>query len=304
MQDIRPVQRKVRTLKALRGVLNVWNTLAVNRYRRYSPIASGYRAFLERLREVAGYLVRTGPRQGSELLREREETRVDLLILTSDRGYVGGFVEAVLKETVSFIGRNPGKDFRLFVVGKRWSQTIPAEVFEGVLTKDVDWSAVEKVGEVLISRFRNGFSDACYVIFQRPAKDTPAGGGLAKIQGTTVSIEQAPLLYGVFEHPYESGFSSGPEAGGYRPLTLRFLPPQAKETPRSALNIEGDEDMFVEGVLRMYLEVFLKSVFLDHFTALNLARQRTLRRVMKKHRRKTDPLQEPHQQTQAGEDKQ
>ncbi|MDQ7039028.1 MAG: F0F1 ATP synthase subunit gamma, partial [Aquificota bacterium] len=178
-------------------------------------------------------------------------------------------------------GRNPGKDFRLFVVGKRWSQTIPAEVFEGVLTKDVDWSAVEKVGEVLISRFRNGFSDACYVILQRPAKDTPAGGGLAKIQGTTVSIEQAPLLYGVFEHPYESGFSSGPEAGGYRPLTLRFLPPQAKETPRSALNIEGDEDMFVEGVLRMYLEVFLKSVFLDHFTALNLARQRTLRRVMK-----------------------
>ncbi|MDQ7038737.1 MAG: hypothetical protein Q9N26_06015 [Aquificota bacterium] len=61
MQDIRPVQRKVRTLKALRGVL-----------------------------------------------REREETRVDLLILTSDRGYVGGFVEAVLKETVSFIEKFAG----------------------------------------------------------------------------------------------------------------------------------------------------------------------------------------------------
>jgi F-type H+-transporting ATPase subunit gamma len=286
VREIKTLRKRIDTLKALRGVLSVWSTLAVNRYRRYSLIASGYRPYLERIREVIGLVVAMRPGLRSKLLEEREERRVDLVLITSDRGYVGDFVSGVLEEAESFLKGALGKYVKVFVIGRKGSERVPGrpEVFEGVITKDVNWSEVGRIGEVLISRFRGGESDACYVVFQRPEVGTVGGGAFGKKGGTGGPQRHPPtFFYGLFEGSGATGTVPEIRGGNYGPVLLRFLPPEVRPRPDtvSVVNIEGDEEAFLNFIVYMYLKFFLRCVFLDHFVALNLARYRTVRRIMK-----------------------
>ena len=280
------IRDKIKTLQALRGILNVWEIIAVNRYKKYSAVVGAQLPYFLRLQEVLEHLYALYPGVRTELLQMREERRIDVLILTSDRGYVGDFITRTIRVVEELIEHKNDRKVKLFVAGRRGALNLllrkESMVFEDVLTRDVNWEVVGRIKKVLIERYRRKLSDACYVVFQRPEVDTGEIVDLGDGKRKKRPLEGSPFLYAGFEEFFRLKPVSAVERGRCRPVVVRFLPPDIKKeySKEIVLNIEAREEELLEELLELYLSFFIKEVFLEHFTSMNFARHRTISRIL------------------------
>lgn len=279
------LEDKIRTLRVLKSTLHVWEVLAVNRYKKYSSVVGAQLPYFLRLQEVLEHLFALYSGLRSELLEMREEKSVDILLLTTDRGYVGDLVSKTVKALEDFLWEKRGKKVNLFIAGRRGASSgllkMGAVVFEGVLTKDINWEVVTRINDLLVERYRRGFSDACYVIFQRPDVGVRESVELEERERKEAFIEESPFFYPRFEEVLRAKSLEIVERGRYSAQIIRFLPPDIRKrySRELVLNIEAEEKSFVDELLKLYLSFFLREVFLEHFTSINFARYRTIRRI-------------------------
>ncbi len=280
------IGKKIRTFEALRSTLNLWEVLAVNRYKKYSSLVGAQLPYFLRLQEVLEHLCALYPGTRSDLLRVREERSVDLLILTSDRGYLGDFIPRILRKAEDFIEARREIKISLFLAGRRGALRKYMEggavLFEEVLTKDVSWEVVEKIRNTLVERYRKGMSDACYVIFQRPRVEGGRFLELERRERREAVLEGSPFFYTGFSEVLKLEPKRMVETGGYGPVVVRFLPPEIKGryTKKFVLNLEVPEEELIESLLELYLNFFMREIFLEHFASLNFARYRTVSRIL------------------------
>jgi len=287
-------RRRIRTLSALRSTLHVWEILAINRYKKYSAVVSAHLPYFLRLQEVLEHLyaLYAGVRRG--LLEVREERKVDVLVLGSDRGYVGDFVSRVFRSYTGFFSHRRGVKVSLFVAGKRGAlENLPGEriaLFEGVFGKDLDWKRIDEIAVLLMGRYRRRESDACYVVFQRPEVSPGMRAQLEGRERKREEREESPFFYTGFEEVLRAKSHAVVERGSYRPVVLRFLPPDIRKrySPDLILNIEGEEEELLHALLDMYMRFFIREIFIEHFTSINFARYRTIRRITENIDRKLD----------------
>ena len=276
---------KIRTLQVLKSTLHVWEVLAVNRYKKYSSVVGAQLPYFLRLQEVLEHLFSLYSGLRTDLLEMREERSVDVLLLTTDRGYVGDFVSKTVRALENFLERRKGKTINLFIAGRRGASSsllrMGAVVFEEVLTRDINWDVVVKINDILVERYRKGFSDACYVIFQRPDVGIMESVELEERERREALVEESPFFYPKFEEVLRAKPLEVVERGRYRTQIVRFIPPDIKGrySKEIILNIEAEERSFLDELLILYLSFFLKEVFLEHFTSINFARYRTIRRI-------------------------
>ena len=280
------IGKKIRTFEALRSTLNLWEVLAVNRYKKYSSLVGAQLPYFLRLQEVLEHLCALYPGAKSGLLRVREERSADLLILTSDRGYLGDFIPIVLRRAEAFIESRREIRISLFLAGRRGAlrkyMERGAVLFEEVLTKDVSWEVVERIRDTLVERYRKGMSDACYVIFQRPRVEGGKFVELERRERKDALVEESPFFYAGFSEVLRLKPKRVVETGGYGPVVVRFLPPDIKGrySKTSVLNLEVPEEELMESLLELYLSFFMREIFLEHFASLNFARYRTISRIL------------------------
>ncbi len=280
------IREKIRTLQALRSTLNVWEVIAVNRYRKYSSVVGAQLPYFLRLQEVLEHLYALYPGVRTDLLQIRDEKRIDLLVLTSDRGYVGDFITRTIRFMERFMEYKRDREINLFIAGRRGASTglvkKGAVVFEDVLTKDVNWEVVGEIRKILVERYRNKFSDACYVIFQRPEVEAGEFVEIEEREKREALLEESPFFYPKFEDVLRLQSVKTVERGRFRPIVTRFLPADIRKrySKEDVLNIEVPEDELVRELLELYLDFFMREVFLEHFTSINFARYRTISRIL------------------------
>jgi len=132
-----------------------------------------------------------------------------------------------------------------------------------------------------MERYRRKESDACYVFFQRPQVPMGMKAKLEEGERKEERREESPFFYAGFERVLRARPHAAVERGSYRPVAIRFLPPDIRKrySPDIILNIEAEEEEFLHALLGMYMRFFMKEVFIEHFTAINFARYRTIRRI-------------------------
>jgi len=285
---------RIRTLNALRSTLHVWEILAINRYKKYSAVVSAHLPYFLRLQEVLEHLYALYPGVRRGLLEIRKEERIDVLVLGSDKGYIGDFVSRVFRSYTEFFSYKRGVRVSLFVAGKRGAvEELPGEriaLFEGLFGKDLDWKRIDEIAVLLMGRYRKRESDACYVIFQRPEVPLGMRARLEERERREEERRESPFFYTGFEEVLRAKPHAAVERGSYRPVTVRFLPPDIRKrySPDLILNIEGEEEELLHALLDMYMRFFIREIFIEHFTSINFARYRTIRRITENIERKLD----------------
>ena len=280
------IKEKIKTLQVLKSTLNVWEVIAVNRYKKYSSVVGAQLPYFLRLQEVLEHLYALYPGVRTELLQMREEERVDILVLTSDRGYVGDFITRTMKVMERLVEHKRDREINLFIAGRRGATSrlvrMGAVVFEDVLTRDINWEVVERIRDVLVERYRRKFSDACYVVFQRPEVEAGELIEIEERERREALLEESPFFYPKFEEVLRLKPMRAVERGRYRPIVTRFLPADVRKRylKETILNLEAPEDEFIEELLEIYLSFFMREVFLEHFTSINFARYRTISRIL------------------------
>ena len=77
------------------------------------------RPYARRMLEVLRSLASRANPEAHPLLAIREERRVDLLVITGDKGLCGSFNTNVYKKAIAFLEERPGCDVRLHLLGRK-----------------------------------------------------------------------------------------------------------------------------------------------------------------------------------------
>ena len=144
--------------------------VAAARLRRAQEQILAARPYAHSMRDVLGHLAARTDAARHPLLAERGDERIELLVVTGDRGLCGSFNANIIRSALAFLEGKEDRQLSLRIVGRkgreffrrrRWPIT---ESYTGVF-RDFGFDRVRAIGADLIARFTTSDQDVVYVIY-------------------------------------------------------------------------------------------------------------------------------------------
>ncbi|MGH7540909.1 MAG: ATP synthase F1 subunit gamma, partial [Gemmatimonadota bacterium] len=172
MPSLKALRKRVATVRSTQQITKAMKMVAAARLRRTQETAERARPYAAKLSELFTAVAAGVEAEAHPLLARREERRLDLVILTSDRGLCGGYNSNLLRFAEGVLGQRAGVEVALLPVGKKGLEYYrrrgrPVVVERtGVLTTPAAAMAGEIAAEVA-RRFAAAESDAVYLVYNR-----------------------------------------------------------------------------------------------------------------------------------------
>jgi F-type H+-transporting ATPase subunit gamma len=204
MPSLKALRKRITTVRSTQQITKAMKMVAAARLRRAQEAAERARPYAAKLAEMFAAVAAGAGAQTHPLLARREERRVDLLVLTSDRGLCGAYNANLLRFAGGFLRQRSGVDVAVSVVGRkgldyfrRRGTRLIAHRF-GILTTPAPALAAELAAEVA-ARFTAEETDAVYLVyshFRSPISQVPSGVPLLPVD---VPAGDAPPVDYIFE---------------------------------------------------------------------------------------------------------
>jgi F-type H+-transporting ATPase subunit gamma len=174
MATLRDIQRRIQSVKKTAQITKAMQMVAAARLRRLQEALDSTRPYADKMNQVVGQLV--GQIEGGThpLLEERPDPRkMDLLIVSSDRGLCGGLNTNVFRKTRDFMAENKDayESISLYLVGqkardfyKRREVTV-RQARTHLFAGRPEFEAIRPIARDLVGSFLSGETDEVGVIF-------------------------------------------------------------------------------------------------------------------------------------------
>jgi F-type H+-transporting ATPase subunit gamma len=170
MPSEREIRRRIRSVRNIQQVTRAMQTVAASRMRRAQQAVLASRPYEERLRSVLNDLAPHADPEVHPLLARREVRRAAIVLITTDRGLVGGLNTNIIRTAVRHAQTLPGASY--IAVGKkaigqlrRLRQQTTAE-FSGFSERPTT-EHTNPVARIAIEEFVSGRVDEVYVAYTR-----------------------------------------------------------------------------------------------------------------------------------------
>ncbi len=170
MATLKAIRRRLSSVRNIQQITNAMRMVSAARLRRAQEAAESARPYAEKLEAVLHNLA--GHTLTHPLLTKREETRIDLMLYTSDRGLCGSFNSSLIRKAEAFINAHPAQEVTLSCVGRRGfdhfrrRQAPMAEEHINLGGKYTSGLAHD-IGLRMTKRFITGESDGFYILYAR-----------------------------------------------------------------------------------------------------------------------------------------
>ncbi len=119
MSNLRDIRRRIQSVKNTEQITKAMKMVAASRLRRAQETILASRPYALKMLEVLSSLaLRTNP-EAHPLLVTREPKKVDMIVVTSDRGLCGAFNSNILRKAQQFMAEHPDWEFTLHLVGRK-----------------------------------------------------------------------------------------------------------------------------------------------------------------------------------------
>ncbi len=173
MASLRDIRKRIRSVKNTRQITKAMKMVAAAKLRKAQDAIIAARPYAQMLDTIIADLAARSADQdlAHPLLTARPVRRVELVLLTSDRGLAGGFNSNVIRRASRYLYENNTLErIQLSTVGRKGhdffrqrGQTIRKDF--GGLYQRLNYRAAADVAEELTASFLNGEVDAVYVVF-------------------------------------------------------------------------------------------------------------------------------------------
>lgn len=175
MASLRDIKRRIGSVKSTQKITNAMKLVSASKFAKASHAVQAARPYGEAFnRMVANLLAADSGEISSPLIEVRDERKVLVVIVGTDRGLCGGLNANVFKKAGSFIDEQLGKNVKVGIAAwgrrsisfsKRYENQ-PVQELEKVLENANPAYAVERAQD-LIKQFSDGDWDAVYIVFPR-----------------------------------------------------------------------------------------------------------------------------------------
>jgi F-type H+-transporting ATPase subunit gamma len=196
MPSPREIKRRIGSIKNTQKITKAMEMVSSVKLRKARQQVLNARPYAEKLSEIAAKLTGSVSGSTSPLLVVREVKKINLVLISSDKGLCGGFNSNVVKRAIEFIRENSGKEIILTLVGKKVAEMFKRRGFpiadsytdvffkpqyshaSAICRKLLDDFTSKKVDEVVIiyNEFKSAVSQKVHVEKLLPVKPAKSGG--------------------------------------------------------------------------------------------------------------------------------
>ena len=172
MPSLKALRKRIATVRSTQQITKAMKMVAAARLRRAQEAAERARPYATKLAELFAAVAAGCEPEAHALLARRDERRVDLLVLTSDRGLCGAYNANLLRFAATFVRERPGAEVAVAAVGRKgldYYRRRGARVVVhrlGILATPAPALAAELAAE-LTKRFVAEETDAVYLVYNR-----------------------------------------------------------------------------------------------------------------------------------------
>jgi F-type H+-transporting ATPase subunit gamma len=173
MPSLIDIRRRIRSVKNTQQITRAMKMVASARLRRAQDRVINARPYSRMANELLRDVVAAaGPElvEKLPLLAARPEHRVQLVLITADRGLAGAFNANLIKAALQFLADRPGQEVSLELVGRKGRDFFskrPVRISGETtgISQSAGQTEAEDLGRKLIERFTAGEADAVYLIY-------------------------------------------------------------------------------------------------------------------------------------------
>lgn len=173
MPSLIDIRRRIRSVKSTQQITRAMKLVSSAKLRRAQDrvlAARPYSAILARLLADVARAARSDERLTHPQLAERPERRIQLILITADRGLAGAFNSNLIKAAQQFLAERQEQPVEMETIGRKGRDffrkrraTVSGEHVG--LTEKVTYPYVAGIAEKVMARFAAGEIDAVYLLY-------------------------------------------------------------------------------------------------------------------------------------------
>ena len=174
MPSLIDLRRRIRSVKNTQQITKAMKVVSAAKLRRAQDRVLASRPYAQSiarmLANVAQAVDESQDGEGMDLLARREEKRIQLLVVTADRGLAGAFNSNVIRASQKFIQEHSGAEVQLELIGRkgrdffrRRHRNVTGE-YSTIFQKVVRYEDALEIANKVIERFKKAEIDAVYLV--------------------------------------------------------------------------------------------------------------------------------------------
>ena len=175
MASLRAIRTRIKSVRNTQKITKAMKMVAAAKLRRAQDAVVRARPYAQLVDEMLSSLARSGGEDQAAphaLMQKREVKKVEVVLLTSDRGLCGGFNANVIRRGQRFLLENDGKleKIQFSTIGRRGRDFAKKrgldsrKDYPGFVGKLQPWQA-EAVATDLVQAYTSGALDAVYLLY-------------------------------------------------------------------------------------------------------------------------------------------
>ena len=215
MPNILDIRRRIRSVKNTQQITKAMKMVSAAKLRRAQERVMSARPYAQKILSVLNSLVTRSEGQTHPFLEDRGGERIQVVLITADKGLCGAFNSNIIKAAQNFIGEHRHRQLTLNCVGRKGRDffrkgSLPLAHEAVNIFARLDYSHAKQISATLMEEFSNKEVDAVYLVyneFKSVIQQRIVVEQLLPIQKLAAS-EEASLIDYIYEQPAGEIFSS------------------------------------------------------------------------------------------------
>ena len=174
MPSLIDLRRRIRSVKNTQQITKAMKVVSAAKLRRAQDRVLAARPYAQSIRRMLANVIQAvgegHEAEGLEFLVKRPEKRVQLLVVTADRGLAGAFNSNVIRTAQKFIQDNSGAEVQLELIGRKGRDFFRKRHrhitgdYSTIFQKVVRYEDALEIAQKVTERFKKGEIDAVYMV--------------------------------------------------------------------------------------------------------------------------------------------
>jgi F-type H+-transporting ATPase subunit gamma len=205
MPSLIDIRRRIRSVKSTQQITKAMKMVSAARLRRAQERVVAARPYASMLREMLSNVAAASGEFSSPLLTPRPETRIQVVLFTSDRGLAGAFNTNLIRAAQRFADEHPSATVEFELVGRKGRDYFRRRAYPitgehlGILNR-IQYSDAKSIAHKVAGRIINDEIDSVYVIYNEFRSVVSQKLTLSKVLPVTPPAEQQHIDY-IYEQP-------------------------------------------------------------------------------------------------------
>jgi len=170
MANVRDIRRRIRSAKSIQQITRAMKFVSAARLRKAQERVIAARPYARQMLAVLNSVATRVPERTHPLLARRGDDKIELMLITADRGLCGAYNTNLIRKAMEFLAERADNKVELNILGKRGRDFFRRRTFAirheaiNVLQKP-SFADAAAIAKDLIEEFERGEKDQVWIVY-------------------------------------------------------------------------------------------------------------------------------------------